>query len=176
MSNPEKASIDEVFLNLSTPVRDMIFERWPSLRDIPPTGPNTPLPEPPQIKWSEEHGHILSVSGLEEESGIGKGQDSPATWHDVALSIGGEIVNRIRLSILKDVRYTTSGGIARNKSLAKLVASYKKPNSQVCWVHSYNTYMLLTSRLVDDSSQLCYSRLFVSVVIPENSLSGRKAG
>ncbi|KAF5359290.1 hypothetical protein D9756_003320 [Leucocoprinus leucothites] len=51
------------------------------------------------------------------------------TWHDVALSIAAELMDQARGKV-REMGYTTSAGIARNKFLAKLAASYKKPNSQ----------------------------------------------
>jgi DNA polymerase eta len=135
----EKASIDEVFIDLSSPVRDRIIERYPHLKTVPenaPFGSNTPLPQPLIISWKDNvHGYLMSVDGVDEsESGLDEGRDSPPTWHDVALSIGAEIVDDIRARVRDDLRYTTSAGIARNKAMAKLVASYKKPNSQVLFV------------------------------------------
>ncbi|KAK7024244.1 N-acetyltransferase eso1 [Paramarasmius palmivorus] len=52
------------------------------------------------------------------------------TWHDVALSIAAEMMNKVREAITENLGYTTSAGIARNRFLAKLAASYKKPYSQ----------------------------------------------
>jgi len=64
-----------------------------------------------------------------EESGIEE-DDEHTTWHDVALSIAAELMAKIRAEIHTKLGYTTSAGIARNKFLAKLTASYKKPKSQ----------------------------------------------
>jgi DNA polymerase eta len=126
----EKASIDEVFLDLSAMVRELLLERYPYLREVPqsaPHGLNSPLPSPPHITWTARLGHLLSATGLDEAPE----DDSVTTWGDVALSIGAELVDDIRTRIREEVGYTTTGGIARNKALAKLVASYRKPNSQV---------------------------------------------
>ncbi|KAG8774998.1 DNA-directed DNA polymerase eta rad30 [Serendipita sp. 397] len=57
-------------------------------------------------------------------------QESPTTWHDIGLSIAAELLAKVRSEILQTLGYTTSAGIARNKFLAKLAASYKKPASQ----------------------------------------------
>jgi DNA polymerase eta len=128
-------------------VRERLLERYPWLRKVPKDaseGLNSPLPPPPVLSWTDIMGHLLPVDGLDSDLDIEKGRDSQTTWHDVALSIGAEIVNDIRLSIHKDLGYTTSGGIARNKALAKLIASYKKPNSQVCIRKSNTSTGLLT--------------------------------
>ncbi|KAI0090250.1 hypothetical protein BDY19DRAFT_1055961 [Irpex rosettiformis] len=74
------------------------------------------------------------VSDLEKE---GSACDQTAeedvgttTWHDIALSIAAEFMGRIRSDIYTKFGYSTSAGIARNKFLAKLTASYRKPNGQ----------------------------------------------
>ncbi|KAG9099979.1 DNA-directed DNA polymerase eta rad30 [Ceratobasidium sp. 370] len=56
--------------------------------------------------------------------------DVPPTWHDVALSIGAELMRTIRKETYEKLGYTLSAGIARNKMLAKLSASYRKPMAQ----------------------------------------------
>jgi DNA polymerase eta len=105
-------------------VREKILERFPYLREVPPgasDGFNTVLPPPPNISWTLELGHLPHPETKADSSEVQDSiaQDSPTTWHDVALSIGAEIVNDIRLQIHHDVGYTTSGGIARNKASHK---------------------------------------------------------
>ncbi|KAF8519293.1 hypothetical protein JB92DRAFT_2711024 [Gautieria morchelliformis] len=56
--------------------------------------------------------------------------DRPLTWHDIALSIAASLMLEMRDEVKTRLGYTTSAGIARNKFLAKLVASYKKRDSQ----------------------------------------------
>ncbi|CCO30498.1 DNA polymerase eta subunit [Rhizoctonia solani AG-1 IB] len=58
------------------------------------------------------------------------GSDAPLTWHDVALSIAAELMRDIRQATFEKLGYTLSAGIARNKMLAKLSASYRKPMAQ----------------------------------------------
>ncbi|CAE6502322.1 unnamed protein product [Rhizoctonia solani] len=58
------------------------------------------------------------------------GSDVPPTWHDVALSIAAELMRDIRQATFEKLGYTLSAGIARNKMLAKLSASYRKPMAQ----------------------------------------------
>jgi DNA polymerase eta len=114
----ERASIDEVFIDLSIMIRERILERYSYLREVPPDAPkgsNSALPPPPQIQWTDDLGHLPEgepdISGLQNTME----HDPSTTWHDVALSIGAEIVKDIRLGIHRDVGYTTSAGIARNK-------------------------------------------------------------
>lgn len=129
----EKASIDEAFIDFTRPVREKLLERYPYLAEAPtdvPNGMDSPLPPPPPIKWNDL-GTALLPEGTDD---AGKKSDievdGSATWHDVALSIAAELMQNIREDIHSKLGYTTSAGIARNKFLAKLCASYKKPNSQ----------------------------------------------
>ncbi|PCH42673.1 DNA polymerase eta [Wolfiporia cocos MD-104 SS10] len=145
----EKASIDEAFIDFTKPVREDILRRYPYLAKVPPDapdGPDSPLPPPPPISW-EGLGTVIPINPASPESAATEGCDSGAhlthdgsqdidinddltTWHDVALSIAAELMGKIRRDIHEKLGYTTSAGIARNKFLAKLTASYKKPNSQ----------------------------------------------
>ncbi|KAF5382137.1 hypothetical protein D9615_004300 [Tricholomella constricta] len=153
----EKASIDEAFFDFSKRVREILLERYPYLAQVPPDAPNgvdTPLPPPPTISWNkvgymipvnpappekEKADGALTVDALAEGSSIKEeaststdvdGEVVPMTWHDVALSIGSELIGKARHQVHERLGYSTSAGIARNKFLAKLTASYKKPNSQ----------------------------------------------
>ncbi|KAJ7723474.1 hypothetical protein B0H14DRAFT_3900227 [Mycena olivaceomarginata] len=122
----EKASIDEAFMDLTRPVRQIILDRYPYLAQVPedaPLGLDTPLPPPPPVSW--EFGVLVPIDpSVEEEPEV------PSTWHDVALSIGAECMEKVRQQISAKLGYTTSAGIARNKFLAKLCASYRKPMNQ----------------------------------------------
>lgn len=44
--------------------------------------------------------------------------------------IGSEIVREVRAAVREKLKYTCSGGIAKNKMLAKLGSGHKKPNQQ----------------------------------------------
>ncbi|KAJ8520184.1 hypothetical protein ONZ45_g2994 [Pleurotus djamor] len=96
----EKASIDEAFFDLTRPVRDAILQRYPHLSSVPFSGPDTPLPPPPPISW-DALGHLIPInptpsSDTCEEVGEGSNkifdEEPPPTWHDVALSIGAELM------------------------------------------------------------------------------------
>lgn len=129
----EKASIDEAFIDFTRPVREKLLERYPYLAEAPtdvPNGMDSPLPPPPPIKWNDL-GTALLPEGTDDAGKKSNIEvDGSATWHDVALSIAAELMQNIREDIHSKLGYTTSAGIARNKFLAKLCASYKKPNSQ----------------------------------------------
>ncbi|KAL0572325.1 N-acetyltransferase eso1 [Marasmius crinis-equi] len=130
----EKASIDEAFMDFTKVVRQELLQRYPYLATVPPDAPNgldSPLPAPPKIELSN-YSHVIPT---EDD------KDHELTWHDVALSIAAEMMNKVRVDVSEKLGYTTSAGLARNKFLAKLSASYKKPYSQSvlrnCAIPSY---------------------------------------
>ena len=119
----EKASIDEVFVDLSAQVYQLLLEKYPELvRGINrgDTDERLPMPNISFLDWNEDS--IVEI-GIEAE-------EQPIDWDDVALNIGAEIVRNIRAGILDKFKYTCSAGISHNKSVAKLAAGHNKPNKQ----------------------------------------------
>ena len=60
----EKASIDECFLCLTLPVRDILVQRYPHLGQVPPDAPqglDTPLPPPPPTYSFEGLGNLIPI-------------------------------------------------------------------------------------------------------------------
>ncbi|TFK40232.1 DNA polymerase eta [Crucibulum laeve] len=135
----EKASIDEAFIDFTKPAREILLQRYPHLAQVPPNGMDTPLPPPPPIVWDElgeliPIEHVVTDNENKEDSARNtkapSTSEAPTTWHDVMLSIAAGLMEKAREEVRVKLGYTTSAGIARNKFLAKLSASYKKPNSQ----------------------------------------------
>lgn len=120
----EKASIDEVFMDLSAQVHTILLERYPELRGPAPYDDLTErLPKVPTtvLDWAAD---ALVETGQED------GEDKDPDWDDVCTVIASEIVRDVRKNIKDTLGYTCSGGVARNKMLAKLGSGYKKPNQQ----------------------------------------------
>lgn len=120
----EKASIDEVFLDLSAHVHAILLERFPELRGPPPYDDPTehlPMPSMSALDWSAD-----SLVDLDDETAE---LDDP-DWDDVSILVGSEIVRNIRAAIREKLHYTCSAGIAKNKLLSKLGSAHKKPNLQ----------------------------------------------
>ncbi|KAG5734315.1 N-acetyltransferase eso1 [Termitomyces sp. T112] len=139
----EKASIDEAFFDFSKRVREVLLERYPYLAQVPSNasnGADTPLPPPPPFSWNDiKHSIVIPIHPALPEGDMKASIDSICnhqreeallTWHDIALSIGAELMETARRQVHEQLGYSTSAGIARNKFLAKLTASYKKPNNQ----------------------------------------------
>lgn len=119
----EKASIDEVFLDLSAQIHDVLLKRYPELRHAPYDDLTEFLPLPPTTALDWEADGLIDLDDDQTE-------DEDPDWDDVVMNIGSEIVRGVRKVIKERLNYTCSAGIARNKMTAKLGAGYKKPNQQ----------------------------------------------
>ncbi|CAO2653880.1 Nn.00g106130.m01.CDS01 [Neocucurbitaria sp. VM-36] len=120
----EKAGIDEVFLDLGAQVHTVLLERYPELRGPTPyEDPTERLPKVPTtvLDWAAD---ALVETGMED------GENQDPDWDDVCMVIASEIVRDVRREVKEKLGYTCSGGVARNKMLAKLGSGYKKPNQQ----------------------------------------------
>ena len=119
----EKASIDEVFLDLSAQIHSILLERYPELKQAPYDDLTEKLPFPPSAALSWEADALIDLDTNQTE-------DDDPDWDDVCINIGSRIVRDVRQTIFERLHYTTSAGIARNKMMAKLGAGYRKPNQQ----------------------------------------------
>jgi DNA polymerase eta len=120
----EKASIDEVFLDLSAQVHGIMLERYPELKGPPPyDDPSEPLARPPTtaLEWAAD-----ALVDLDKE----QSEEDDPDWDDVAILIASEIVRDVRQEIFDKLHFTCSAGISKNKMIAKLGSAHKKPNSQ----------------------------------------------
>lgn len=122
----EKASVDEVFIDLSPLVFAVLLRRFPELREVPHGVDERAvlLPRPPTtaLEWNPED---CLVDLDENETEV----DDP-DWDDVIMLTGSEIVRSVRNAVWEKLNYTCSGGIARNKMMAKLGSGCHKPNKQ----------------------------------------------
>ena len=120
----EKASVDEVFMDLSAQVHAILLERYPELDGPPPyDDPSEYLPKVPTTVLDWQADNLI-------ETGEEDGEEKDPDWDDVCLAIASEIVRTVRKAVQDTLGYTCSGGVARNKMLAKLGSGHKKPNQQ----------------------------------------------
>ena len=120
----EKASVDEVFLDLSAQIHSILLERYPELQGPPPyDDPTEFLPRPPTTALDWNTDALVDLDRSETE-------DDDPDWDDIAILVGSEIVRSVRGAIRERLHYTCSAGIARNKMIAKLGSGHKKPNQQ----------------------------------------------
>jgi DNA polymerase eta len=120
----EKASIDEVFLDLSAQVHGIMLERYPELKGPPPyDDPSEPLARPSTtaLDWAAD-----ALVDLDKE----QSEEDDPDWDDIAILIASEIVRDVRQEIFDKLHFTCSAGISKNKMIAKLGSAHKKPNSQ----------------------------------------------
>ncbi|KAB5547001.1 hypothetical protein GE09DRAFT_196980 [Coniochaeta sp. 2T2.1] len=120
----EKASIDEVFLDLSAHVHSIMLERFEELARPPPyddPAEQLPMPSISALDWKADA--LVDLDDQDAEV------DDP-DWDDVAILIGSEIVRDVRAAVKEKLKYTCSAGIANNKMVSKLGSGYKKPNQQ----------------------------------------------
>uniref|UniRef100_A0A0D9V5V1 DNA polymerase eta n=1 Tax=Leersia perrieri TaxID=77586 RepID=A0A0D9V5V1_9ORYZ len=115
----ERASIDEVYLDLTDAAKEMLLESPPELLEL--------------IFEEATKSNILGLP-----SDIGNREDSVRAWlcradadyQDKLLSCGAIIVAQLRVKVLEETEFTCSAGIAHNKMLAKLVSGMHKPAQQ----------------------------------------------
>ncbi|XP_056693941.1 DNA polymerase eta isoform X3 [Spinacia oleracea] len=115
----ERASIDEVYLDLTDAAETMLAENPPESLD--------------EMDEEALKSHVL---GLDEDDTEVKErvkiwlQRSDADHNDKLLSCGALIVAELRKHVLKETEFTCSAGIAHNKMLAKLASGLNKPAQQ----------------------------------------------
>lgn len=121
----EKASIDEVFIDMSPLIYSVLLQRYPELRQkLQDDNRDAELPPPPTTAIPWDVGD--SLIGLDKHE---REEDDP-DWDDVVMQIAAEIVRSVRTAVWNELHYTCSAGVARNKMLAKLGSACNKPNAQ----------------------------------------------
>lgn len=124
MQRVEKASVDEVFLDLSSQIHSILVERYPEIAGPAPYDDATELlPRPPTTALDWNTDALVDLDSSETE-------DDDPDWDDIAMLVGSEIVRLVRAAIRERFKYTCSAGIARNKMIAKLGSAHRKPNQQ----------------------------------------------
>ncbi|KAL5606313.1 hypothetical protein BROUX41_002728 [Berkeleyomyces rouxiae] len=118
----EKASIDEVFMDLSAQIQAELLRDYPELKEALDGGQEQqlPLPEGVTLDWADDE--VIPLSEEDETQAI--------DWDDVAICIAARIVRNLRNKIHQELKYTCSGGISINKLVSKLGSGHKKPNGQ----------------------------------------------
>uniref|UniRef100_A0A2P2IPL1 DNA polymerase eta n=1 Tax=Rhizophora mucronata TaxID=61149 RepID=A0A2P2IPL1_RHIMU len=116
----ERASIDEVYLDLTDAAEAMLIGNPPESWEA--------------IEEEALKSHIL---GLRNETGDDD-KESVRSWlcrsdsdhRDKLLACGALIVAGLRMQVLRETEFTCSAGIAHNKMLAKLASAMNKPAQQ----------------------------------------------
>ncbi|XP_062206919.1 DNA polymerase eta isoform X2 [Phragmites australis] len=138
----ERASIDEVYLDLTNAAKEMFLQA---------------PPDSPQLIFVEAaKSNILGLTSDDNEK-----EKNVRTWlcradadyQDKLLACGAIIVAQLRVRVLEETQFTCSAGIAHNKMLAKLVSGMHKPAQQTV-VPSSSVQDFLTSLPVKKMKQL----------------------
>ncbi|KAJ5462838.1 hypothetical protein N7475_007782 [Penicillium sp. IBT 31633x] len=120
----EKASIDEVFIDLSPLIYKALLHRYPEFRaGMQDENRDAELPIPPTTALQWDTDCMIDLDQHETE------EDDP-DWDDVVMLIGSEIVRWVRNAVWEKLSYTCSAGLGRNKMIAKLGSACNKPNLQ----------------------------------------------
>ncbi|XP_030550671.2 DNA polymerase eta isoform X2 [Rhodamnia argentea] len=116
----ERASIDEVYLDLTDAAETMLAETPPESLEV--------------IDDEALKSHIL---GLKHEDGSDMKENvkewlcrSDADHRDKLLACGVLIVADLRMQVLQETQFTCSAGISHNKMLSKLASAMNKPAQQ----------------------------------------------
>lgn len=120
----ERASIDEVFLDLSAQVHSLLLERFEELARPPPyddPSEQLPMPSISALDWKADA--LVDLDDADAEI-------HDPDWDDVAILIGSEIIRDVRAAVYEKLKYTCSAGIANSKMISKLGSGHKKPNQQ----------------------------------------------
>ncbi|KAF5957791.1 hypothetical protein HYC85_005016 [Camellia sinensis] len=115
----ERASIDEVYLDLTDAAEAMLAE--------------TPPESLEKIDEEALKSHILSLNedGSDHKDNVREWLHRSDVVHlDKLLACGALIVAELRMQVLKETEFTCSAGIAHNKMLTKLVSGMNKPAQQ----------------------------------------------
>lgn len=125
----EKASVDESFMDLGRNVLKALFELIPGLESQLETMDKLDLlpPVPKDLKLETQGVIIKSDKDTSEDE---ENQQLIHDWDDVLILIGSEITYKVRKEIESVLGYTTSCGVARVKTIAKLASGFKKPDNQ----------------------------------------------
>ncbi|ODV77098.1 DNA polymerase eta subunit [Suhomyces tanzawaensis NRRL Y-17324] len=137
----EKASVDESYLDLGRLVYQKLMELFPQLapanRGLAPVLPPIPSKLPSELHWvgevisTDKEDAYASEQGLLSESQKGEAPvPSVCDWDDVCMLIGSQILLQLRQLVYQKLGYFTSGGLARNKLVAKVAGGFRKPDNQ----------------------------------------------
>eukprot|EP00268_Persea_americana_P046176 TRINITY_DN4749_c1_g1_i6.p1 TRINITY_DN4749_c1_g1~~TRINITY_DN4749_c1_g1_i6.p1 ORF type:complete len:423 (-),score=79.38 TRINITY_DN4749_c1_g1_i6:1733-2890(-) len=137
----ERASIDEVYLDLTDAAESMLSENPPEILEV--------------LDEEVLKSHILGLTEDQSDKETVKEWlcRSDADHQDKLLACGAIIVAELRMDVLKETMFTCSAGIAHNKMLAKLASAMHKPAQQTV-VPSSSVQDLLASLPVKKMKQL----------------------
>lgn len=161
----EKASVDECYLDLGRLVYSKLLELFPQLLKVSGDEDLPMVPEilPSNLRWQGKIYPTPEESATEHSDNLHPGISPNTTkesagaiicdWDDVCMLIGSEILYHIRREVYNELKYTTSGGLASTKTVAKLAGGLVKPDFQTV-VRSRAMYLFLNNFELKDFNQM----------------------
>lgn len=151
----EKASVDECYLDFGRLVYGKVVELFPELSQLLPddTLPPVPTDLPKELHWVGEIMPTLTEEQEKIEKKAENDLESPNPpiydWDDICILVGSQIMYKIRGEVYKELKYTTSGGLASSKPTAKLAGGFIKPDMQTIVRNRLTFHFLKYFELVD---------------------------
>lgn len=138
----EKASVDECYLDLGRLVFAKLMSLFPELLDLQDSDSLPPIPShlPEELyckglfyqsdeeKSASLDNHTVPLGNLPHIMQLSSIVVSD--WDDICHLVGSHILFAIRGKVYEELKYTTSGGLASTKTVAKLAAGFVKPDNQ----------------------------------------------
>lgn len=151
----EKASVDECFLDFGRMVYYRLKELFPELTENGDSNaqslPSIPTVLPDCLSWigqvvrSENESPNVDGNSITKEDFLPEIRD----WDDICILIGSQLLYEVRLQVFKELGYTTSGGLGRNKIIAKIAGGFLKPDNQTIVRCCLTANFLKNFQLVD---------------------------
>ncbi|PBP20203.1 hypothetical protein BUE80_DR009063 [Diplocarpon rosae] len=143
----EKASIDEVFMDLSAQIHATLLERYEELRGPAPYDDPTeflPLPPTTVLDWKADA--LVDLDADETE-------DDDPDWDDVAILIGSEIVRDVRAALGSAHKKPNQQTIIRNRAVQQFLSGFKftkirtstPPESMICFLQRVSEFCAILS-------------------------------
>lgn len=132
----EKASVDECFLDFGRMIYYTLLQLFPDLGDevenINSNLPSIPSTLPDSLYWV---GEIIKSEdevprNSDNDHDIKANDPRIRDWDDVCMLIGSQLLYEVRQQVFEELGYTTSGGLGKNKIIAKIAGGFLKPDNQ----------------------------------------------
>lgn len=132
----EKASVDECFLDFGRMIYYILLQLFPDLggevENINSNLPRIPSTLPDSLYWVGEiiksEDEVPRNSGNDQE--VKANDPRIRDWDDVCMLIGSQLLYEVRQQVFEELGYTTSGGLGKNKIIAKIAGGFLKPDNQ----------------------------------------------
>lgn len=130
----EKASIDEFFLDVTAVCSDPNHPLWKSIHSSSSSDHDNNKISDIRHDHGDHNTMVVGQEPQQQKQGEGQNKNShdnqTSNKSSIELERGCQLAHYIRQSVCDTLGFTLSAGISTNKMVAKLAASYNKPNGQ----------------------------------------------